>query len=78
MMKKWMLALLCLILTLTLAGCATVNSDNSFQNASTGEVSALPQTAETAPQGEQPAATQAPADTTAQPTGDPNAVGYNG
>lgn len=70
-MKKIALALICVLVTLALASCATVNSDNSFQN-ETAAVTAEPtavQQSETQPQ-----ATDAP-----QPTDTPTPEpGYNG
>ena len=65
-MKRIALALLCLILAMTLAGCATVNSDNSFQGQ--------------APSGVEQSVTvqQNDAEPTAVPTSDPNTAGYNG
>lgn len=75
MWKRWSLALLCLVLALSLAGCAKVNGDNSFQGAAPGGLDTQPvQTqAQTQPDG-----TQAPAAPTPEPTSDPNAGGYNG
>lgn len=73
MMKKTMLVLLCLATALMLASCATVNSDNSFQNAASGEVSSQPQVVVNQP-------SDAAVQTTPEvaPTSDPNAAGYNG
>ena len=73
MMKKTILVLLCLAALLMLAGCATVNSDNSFQNAAPGEVSSQPQVVVNQP-------VDAPVQDTPEvaPTSDPNAAGFNG
>lgn len=77
-MKKRILALLCLLLILLLAGCAKVNEDNSFQTMTTGDTNAVQQVVEATQNPVAPKATQAPAENTAQPTGDPNATGFNG
>ena len=67
-MKKTLLALFCLLLMLTLAGCATVNGDNSFQNQAGGAVVVQTTTdTQTVDDG-----------ATAAPTQDPNGTGYNG
>ena len=77
-MKKIALAMLCLLLAGSLAGCATVNSDNSFQNqvpdAGLATQAGQPQSADTA----EPAAQPTSAAPTAVPTQDPNAAGFNG
>lgn len=79
-MKKGLLAALCLWLVLALAGCATVNSENSFQSQAPAEMAAptaVPAQAEPATQVEQPQAqpTAVPGEA---PTKDPNAAGLNG
>ena len=75
-MKRTAFVLLCLLLALTLAGCATVNRDNSFQDQAAGEI--ITQQATDA-QGD-PAQTAQPVDEspTAAPTQDPNGTGFNG
>ncbi|NLI20173.1 MAG: hypothetical protein GX418_01280 [Clostridiales bacterium] len=82
-MKKIALASLCLLLACALAGCATVNSDNSFQNQApdTGLATQAgqPQSAATAEPAVQPVPAQpTAAQPTALPTQDPNAGGFNG
>lgn len=76
MMKKLTLALMLLILALSLAGCAAVNSDNSFQNQAPGGVAVTQGTQ--GGQGQQAATQQGATEPTAVPTQDPNNVGYNG
>jgi len=89
--KKMTLALLCAVLLAILTGCATVNSDNSFQEQAPTQITqtqagttAQPEPAQTAPAVTAPAAmttenTEAPqqAVTPAMPTRDPNG-GING
>jgi len=75
-MKKFTLALILLILVFSLAGCAAVNSENSFQNQAPGEV-AVTQGAQDA-QGQQAGTQQATSAPTDAPTQDPNTAGYNG
>ena len=77
MMKKRMIALLCLLLALSLTGCATVTSDNSFQDKAPGEVSDLPPVVQNVAEN-QPVDAQATQEPTAAPTSDPNAAGFNG
>ena len=72
-MKKTMLALLCVALALLLAGCATVNGNNSFQSTAPDGLNAAQQTEA----GQPTDAAQEPAPETS-PTSDPNAAGYNG
>ena len=71
-MKKTLLGLLCLLLILTLAGCATINQDNSFQSQAGGEI--VTQTSTETQTETQPVDDGA----TAAPTQDPNGTGYNG
>ena len=81
-MKKLALVLIGLLLMFTLAGCATVNGDNSFQGQAPGGVTTTQQNQ--APQQNQQTVTQ-PTDTqqtagepTAAPSQNPDASGYNG
>jgi len=71
-MKKLALVVLCLILTLTLAGCTAVNSANSFQGQASDQVIGT----ETQPQTE--TQQQVAPGPTAEPTQDPNSSGFNG
>ncbi len=75
-MKKATLALICIALTLLLAGCTAVNSDNSFQQQAPESVGTTQQAQTTEAQAtpEQ----QTIAEPTSTPTPDPEVPGYNG
>ena len=76
--KKITLVLLLLTLVLSLAGCAKVNGDNSFQNGAVGGVTVTQNGQATQGDQTQQANPQQNAEPTATPTQDPNAPGFNG
>ena len=70
--KKLALVALCLILALTLAGCASVNSANSFQGQTSDQV--VVTNTQQQPDTQQ----QVAPGPSAEPTQDPNSSGFNG
>ena len=81
-MKKIALTALCLGLLMMLAGCATVNSENSFQSQAPAEVAtstAVPEATQAPQQPQnQPADAPAASQPAAEPTQSPASGGFNG
>jgi len=77
-MKKTLLALLCLLIALSLAGCATINSENSFQSQAPNAAVVTQEAAQTAVPQQQPTNSDVSVETTEAPAQETAAPGYNG
>lgn len=77
-MKKTLLALLCLLMALSLAGCATVNSENSFQSQAPDTAVATQEAAQTDAPQQQTVNSDIPVENTDAPVQETAVPGYNG